>query len=268
MRLGLTPNQSRLYLWLLGTGKASGGMLSKQTKLARQEIYRLLTDLQEKGLVEKIIASPTEFQAVPIRDGTEILLRQKIMKLKEVEEEMGCLAKEYSSKSQSVIYDKEYSFRLIPANMMTIERSEEMLERAERNINIITNSKRFRQGIEISSERYKKTLKKNTQIRIIVQGIDNLESISKSFEMLSKYSNCELKINPCPKTNLLIIDNKQAVVTLYPEMEGESPVLWTNHPGFLEIYQDYFNCAWSNAKTASKQNNVFKRKVGHEIFSS
>ena len=63
-KLGLTTNQGKLYLTLLRTGKTSGSILSKETKLARQEVYRLLNELQEKGLVEKIISAPLEFQAV------------------------------------------------------------------------------------------------------------------------------------------------------------------------------------------------------------
>ncbi len=77
VQLGLTPNQGKLYLCLLRTGKATGSTLSKETSLARQEVYRILHELHNLGLVEKIISTPTEYQGVPIQDGISVLMMEK-----------------------------------------------------------------------------------------------------------------------------------------------------------------------------------------------
>ncbi|MEM4733518.1 MAG: helix-turn-helix domain-containing protein, partial [Candidatus Bathyarchaeia archaeon] len=67
-KLGLTTSQVKVYLSLLQQKKATAKTISNFSKIARQEVYRVLSDLYEKGLVEKIIAKPTEFKAVPIED--------------------------------------------------------------------------------------------------------------------------------------------------------------------------------------------------------
>ena len=52
--------------------------LSKSLGLPRSEIYRALSELQQKGLVEKEVSYPNRFNAIPIATGLQILLSQKV----------------------------------------------------------------------------------------------------------------------------------------------------------------------------------------------
>ncbi|MEJ5326773.1 MAG: helix-turn-helix domain-containing protein [Candidatus Bathyarchaeia archaeon] len=76
-RLGLTISQVKVYLGLIGLKQASGKVIAKHSKMARQEVYRVLAELQEKSLVEKIISRPTEFKPVSIEDCLSILVASK-----------------------------------------------------------------------------------------------------------------------------------------------------------------------------------------------
>jgi sugar-specific transcriptional regulator TrmB len=80
IQLGLTQNQSRLYLSLLSLGKAIGKTLSRETGFARQEVYRILEELHDRGLVEKSIATPTEFSAIKVQEAISILVLEKTKK--------------------------------------------------------------------------------------------------------------------------------------------------------------------------------------------
>jgi sugar-specific transcriptional regulator TrmB len=46
--------------------------------VARQEVYRILYELQEKGLVEKVMAIPTEFKEALIQYSVRILIERQI----------------------------------------------------------------------------------------------------------------------------------------------------------------------------------------------
>ena len=76
-QLELTSAQAKVYLTLATLEKATAKEISNHSNVAREEVYRLLTELQKKGLIERIIASPTQFKATPIEEGLSILIRRK-----------------------------------------------------------------------------------------------------------------------------------------------------------------------------------------------
>jgi hypothetical protein len=53
--VGLTTLQARIYLTTASLEKATIKTISKTANTARQEIYRAVAELQEKGLIEKVI---------------------------------------------------------------------------------------------------------------------------------------------------------------------------------------------------------------------
>ena len=248
MDLGLTPNQGKIYLNLLRIGKANGRTLSNETKLARQEVYRILGDLHQIGLVDKILRTPLEFQAVSIQDGISILMMQKAIEFQQTKERVQSLVDEYSTPTLATP-EKDYNFLLIPPRKRVKETREKMLQNAKETIQLITTNRRFIQGVEHFFETYENTLKRNVEAQIIVQESEEKKNIVKKIEILSQYPNFRLRFILESKANLLIVDGKEAIVTLYPQMElGASAVLWTDNSEFLRIYLDYFNNAWTVAK--------------------
>jgi len=50
-KFGLTPNQSKVFLYLEKYGSSTATQVSKALKVPRTETYHLLTNLQNKGIV-------------------------------------------------------------------------------------------------------------------------------------------------------------------------------------------------------------------------
>ena len=50
--LGLTGAQAKIYIALLYLGPTSTKEISRASKVARPDVYRALTELQESGIVE------------------------------------------------------------------------------------------------------------------------------------------------------------------------------------------------------------------------
>ncbi|PVX24325.1 MAG: hypothetical protein CW691_07915 [Candidatus Bathyarchaeum sp.] len=69
IKLGLTRRQAMVYLCLIRSGTSTIKTISKGTNIARQHIYKVISTLNELGLVEKVLTSPTKFKAVPIQVG-------------------------------------------------------------------------------------------------------------------------------------------------------------------------------------------------------
>src|SRR5208283_4200662 len=92
-RLGLTPNQAKVYLILSSSAAATASQISKISKLAREEIYRAMSKLQELGLVEIMVEAPTKYRAHPLSDGIHTLLNRKTEENKRLQEEAENLLK-------------------------------------------------------------------------------------------------------------------------------------------------------------------------------
>ena len=63
-RFGLTLNQARIYLFLLGKSSIRASQISKELGLHRVEVYRKLTELMDLGLVDVRIDSPKRYEAI------------------------------------------------------------------------------------------------------------------------------------------------------------------------------------------------------------
>jgi sugar-specific transcriptional regulator TrmB len=74
--LGLTILQAKVYLALVKSGSSTIREISKTSDVARQDLYRITSELQKLGLVERVIANPTEFRAIELTGGISILLQR------------------------------------------------------------------------------------------------------------------------------------------------------------------------------------------------
>jgi sugar-specific transcriptional regulator TrmB len=86
MDIGFTKTQAKLYLTLLKLEEADGRALSEKANVPRPEVYRTLSELEKKGLVEKEISTPYRFKATPLNFGLQILMSQRAQQFKEVQE--------------------------------------------------------------------------------------------------------------------------------------------------------------------------------------
>jgi sugar-specific transcriptional regulator TrmB len=262
-QLGLTPNQGKIYLTLLHTGKTTGSIISKETGLARQEIYRILNELHTLGLIEKIINTPTEFQAIPIQEGISVLMMKKCRELEQTKEQIQSLVDEYTI-VKCTIPQKEYKFLMIPPKTISHEARERMFQNSKETIQLISTNKRFSQGISHFFEVWENTLKRNVVVQVIIVGDETKFKGSPRLRHLQQYPNFNAAFTHKPGASLLIVDKSEAIVTLEPKGDlGASPVLWTNHPEVLSIYIDYFTNLWELAKM-NPQTNDFVEELRNQ----
>ena len=105
--LGLTLSQARVYLALLRLGKHSTvKAVSVFSKVARQDVYRTLTELRELSLVEKVISNPALFRAIPLQETTAILIERKNQRTQELLVEASELFKLFDANEVSKLHDR------------------------------------------------------------------------------------------------------------------------------------------------------------------
>jgi sugar-specific transcriptional regulator TrmB len=248
-RLGLTISQKKVYLALFELKKATGKIISKHSKVARQEVYRVLAELQEKGLVTKIIARPTEFEPIPIKDCISILIKPKENEISEIQKEATILLQKLKQKSsKNTLEEDETQFSLFP-EQATLRKEKGMLEAVRRNFDVVTSWRDPHAIMFIGMEDIGKALRRDVKIRVIIDKPDEEKLLSDIRKNLEKYPAFKIRyLLNAPKALISIYDKKEAwVCTCTCPVLKKCPTLWTNNPCLLSILQDYFEMIWFRA---------------------
>ncbi len=82
---GLSEKEAQLYLHLLKYGPKPPSLLAKSLKTYREDVYRTLTGLIDKGMVKPSLETPTVYAAVDLDIALETALKKHESELRELE---------------------------------------------------------------------------------------------------------------------------------------------------------------------------------------
>ena len=85
VQYGLTPNQSKVYLYLTKAGEKIASIISKNLNIPRTESYQLLNSLEQKGIIFSIFGKPTKFNAVPIDEVLSFVIDNEKKRISDLE---------------------------------------------------------------------------------------------------------------------------------------------------------------------------------------
>ena len=247
--IGLTSTQAKVFLTLASLGKAKARTIWKNSGVARQDIYRILTELQEKGLAEKIIATPIEYTVLPIQDALAILLRRKAQEYEEIEKKANKLLIGFKKSQQEKTTTNEYEITRVTAKKVNLYRLDTTLKSAQKSLDIIDSWASFKHAVVIYADFHMKAAKRNITRRFITDEPENGEIVPKIVQVLKKDSFFKLRHIPTrPLTSIVIADQKQiGICTEKTRYSPESPSLFSDNPCLVAILQDYFELLWSKA---------------------
>ncbi len=248
--LGLTSVQARVYLVLNTMGKATIKTIAKMANIARQDTYRITSELHELSIVEKIISNPAEYRAIPIRDGIDILIQRKHRESSEAySRAMQFLQRHKHEMVNAKPQESMPQFALVPENEALIIKLKRGAETAQRSIDTTLTWKKFSQGIEILSEVYQKALRKGVEIRVAVEKPEYIKSWDKTTQALMRNPLFKLRTIPIPPSGIVAIyDQKEMLLatSAVGNIAG-SPALWSDNPSLISVSQEYFELIWVNS---------------------
>jgi sugar-specific transcriptional regulator TrmB len=254
-KLGLSVSQTKVYLSLYTLGKANGKTIWKCSGVARQDIYRVLTELQEKGLIEKTISKPTEFRAVPIQEGLELLLIRKNKEISEIEEK----TKKLLHKIKKVQEEKEpieenAQFYLVPAKDAAWQKIKKCISKSQHSVDIAIDWKKFLQLTSTHMDDFITALNRGVKYRWVITRPVEDEMLPKFVNECIEKLSCQLKfaLSSSPKASVAVFDQKEVLIATEAEMPFylDSAMLWSNNSSFGTAMQHYFDLMWEKAQEA------------------
>jgi len=247
--LGLTQVQSKVF-WALSTLRcATISGISKVSMVPRQDIYRVVDQLQELSLVRKVLTKPVRFQSVAMEEACTILLRRKkeeYVKLKRLQRNL--LESFNNSQSRPLEEQQEYRLLLVKGKEAILKSIKENFNSSEKHVSIVTTPRRFLQSLNSLGYIYKKKLQEGVTYRVITEKPSDEQAFFIRAAEILTYSNFELKyfIKPI-KAIVMISDERTALAPM--ETDGDlfkSPLLCTNNSAFLAMFMEYFANVWND----------------------
>jgi sugar-specific transcriptional regulator TrmB len=213
----------------------------------------VLNQLQDLGLVEKIIAKPEEFCAISIEEGVSMLLRQRMNKTRELEDKGLKLVQSVKEKLEPLENLKGHGkreFVFIPSRDSAYARSERILKGIKKSIYFVGLTKNMSAWLTQYSTEMEQTLVRGIDCRLILptSPVDN--KIWGPFKKMQNYHNFKVRsIAGAHAAGFSIWDKKEILITtVSAEAPFSAATLWSNNKGLIDLCSDYFNCLWRNAK--------------------
>jgi sugar-specific transcriptional regulator TrmB len=248
LSLGLNSSEARVLVALYKIGTVEASKIAKASKVDRPDVYRALSDLYKLGLVEKIIAHPSTFRAVPIETGMTILLDHKTKEFIELKVRSASLIRRMNNKRTHEEVKQESQFVLIPFREALFKRLEKSIEKAQESIDISTSWKRFNSACYRLVESLEEAWSHGAKGRAVIE-----EAGESAVEFAKTYwrpPNAEVRqMKVPPKTVMALYDKKEVYIYLMPSADmTDSPALWSNNPSIVAMAEDYFETLWKTAQ--------------------
>jgi sugar-specific transcriptional regulator TrmB len=214
----------------------------------------VLTELHEKGLIEKILLIPTEYKALPIEEAANLLIDRKKKEICDIEKQATKLLKKLKEELKNNL-PTEAQFILLPEKGKYIERTLKLIRNSKTGLDVLTTPERFRVLDPFLYEELKKALSRGVKVRLLVRKPWKEHpqlSIPKNLRQNPLF---HLRLGNEPSDTIMsMVDNQEAnIVTSERKNLDESTTLWTNNQAIIRIIQSYFEKLWETSTALYQQ---------------
>ena len=251
LELGLTLTQARLYVAILRlAGSSSVKAISNFSGIARQDVYRTIAELQQLGLVEKVIATPTRFQAIPLQEALTLLLQTRNQKTCTLQKQAERLVTIFPEKAEGLIEGQEVEQILIVSERTALMRLIKKAVEATKNCILIIGSwNDCARWLGVLPDTWNSAAKKGVNIRWLMSEKKNTNPLPEIVVATLRKNNFLLKVLPNkPILRCGICDGRGAFMPLSSNPDAvESPALWTNNRVIILLMEHYFETMWKKS---------------------
>ena len=253
----LTPDESKAYLFLLKTGPKSAGQIARYIKLYRMKTYRILRDLEERGLIEATIERPQKFVAVPLEKSLELQINDQKEKLSSLEKSRDTILEQW--KKSYVEDDVEHiKIRIIQGRKQFFSFLEQIIDKAITEINLLTTKNDlYRLTLAEITDKLKAVKRKGVKIKVLTQMDKSAIDAVNEFMQFS-----EVRHTVLPSSLRFMIVDQEDVLTTFAMDDSmnmktkEDTTMWTNAPNYATTVTAYFVNLWNQSE---KSENVLPK---------
>lgn len=251
---GLTENDAKVYLFLARIGPSSAGVVARRLGTNRMNIYRTLTTLQEKGLVESTVGRPSKFSALPVAqfmNGNIEVYKTKISSLERSKEEVASYLENLWKAEPSV---EEPKFRIVQGRKHVNDQIAKMVDETKTEICLIqTRKSLFRLIYSGIDDKLKRLHRKGVKVMILTE-ID--EASAEAVRSLLDFAQIR-HIQSSSITRMILVDETEAFTSFVRDdstsLSSEKELaMWVRAPDYVKSMKLSFNALWNDSTPAQQ----------------
>jgi sugar-specific transcriptional regulator TrmB len=251
--LGLSNSQSRVYIALLKLGPESKATsTSKFSKVPRQDIYRVLEELVQIGLVEKLISRPAKYCAISPEKAISNLLEKKKHAFLKLEKDADSLsAKLRENLGNSLQPSKKETFTLITERESVFCKVLELIGASRKKISIVVPWSETKLSLNLALEALTDACNRGVDVNWLSNEPKGTHQIPEGLRKLIKNPKFKFRIgfSDPPIIKLGIYDtNETRIAVFHDDSSKLSPTLISDNSAILAMAENYFENYWKNGK--------------------
>jgi sugar-specific transcriptional regulator TrmB len=241
MKLGLTELQAKTYLTLIRFERAEIKKISEVSKIARQDLYRIIPVLEELGLVDKIVATPSIYKAIPLSEGSMSLFQKRSDEHARLKNSLELLIAQSAENCTSDYEEKDIQFVITSERKRWVAKFEKAYSESL-HTDIMVPGDGLNNFVFNFYECLSIALSKGAQIRVIAQNAGIHPATAEKLEKLQANPHFRLKYTELTfDFGVATFYNREVNIAL---SNKEVPSLWTNNRQILKIAQMIFESEW------------------------
>ncbi len=223
--------------------------------LHRQDIYKILPNLEKKGLITKTIGKPFKIQAIPI----ETALHQLVLKEKEKSNrKIGALECDFKHLIAAIKepqkIEEDIRFTLLKTDESILNTATQTIRQLKKEIKVALNAEILLSPLARMIQENLGSSPAKIKLFVLIQNPEDIEKTLQAFEKLN------LNQNPVVTKSIrmntfkhhLILDQKEVWIATEQKTESGFPcLLWTNDRNIVHVYEEYFEKGWNHSKTVT-----------------
>jgi len=241
----LTPNQSKVYLFLSKIGIKTASEVSKALTIPRTETYHLLSTLQQKGIIFSIFGKPTKFNAVGIEESLSILVNNEKNRISELElgkESLVKLWKIIPTYAGSENQGQDNKFQSLQGRNSILVKLEQMVKESKENILVLGTESDFKKFYFTEfSELLNKT---KSDLKIL---LDHSGEIPPIFEDIETKKIKKIDDKNREDFCFIIKDDSEVIFFISNNQVKEMLAVWTDSKTFVTTLRSLFSLMWKKS---------------------
>lgn len=254
LQFDLSRNEIRVYLYLARSGIQKAREISDTISLHRTETYRILRDLEKRGLLSCILEKPIKFIAVPFEEAYDILVKTKKLSVQLLERKKKDLVNLWSSiPRQNVDPETKKIFQILEGKEHLILKANEIAERSKKEIFVVAPEPEL---IRLYNSGFTDKLEKISNKKIKVLLLTNNSPTSRFIAEKTGLRDIQyIPINSDELPSFILSDHQELLFSINNSNEHqesgmqrkkEKPsFIWTNYNAFIKALNLLFTTLWS-----------------------
>jgi len=247
-KLGLTKSQARLYAILLREGPVTISGLAKRSGIHRANVYRIMSNLKNIGLIELLLGAVTKVRAVGVGEALDILIarqEEQLDRIRSVKSQTRLGASQPLMDYGMPPVRSQQIFARLLIGRHVYAQQERLIQESKEEIIQVTSMKGFLLARNIGLiDSMATKAKDGVKVRILTETAGYSVSVRSE---IPKELEIRHRANTLTMLRYFIADKKHLILKMAapPQVLDQSVALWSNSSDLIQGLHYEFERLWA-----------------------